>query len=137
MAKTVAPIKRAIVQTLRASAPLTAAIAGGINESVAPRKVKYPFIVFQLVSGAREYQFDGSQIQSLWDISVFAENPVDASNVDALIEETLNDVELSVDGQTNMLCRRVAELPTGPDTDSRGRRIFQVGGSYSVWTDVT
>jgi hypothetical protein len=113
-----------------------AAIAGGINESIAPRKIKYPFIVYQLVASPRERQFDGEQIHALFDISVFAENPVDANNVDALIDTALNDVTLTVDGQTNMLCRRVADLPTGPDVDSEGRRIFQVGGSYSVWTDL-
>ena len=133
---TVAPVKRAIVQAMRASPALVAAISGGINEGLAPRKVRYPFIVYQLVAAPREHQFDGAQIHALFDISVFAENPVDANNVDALITAALDDKDLTVDGQTNMLCRRVAELPTGPDTDSEGRRIFQVGGSYSVWTDL-
>jgi hypothetical protein len=133
---TVAPVKRAVVQEMRSSAPLVAAIAGGINEGIAPRKVRYPFIVYQLVASPREHQFDGEQIHALFDISVFAENPVDANTVDALIDAALNDAVLTVEGQTNMLCHRVADLPTGPDIDSEGRRIFQVGGSYSVWTDV-
>lgn len=133
---TVAPVKRAIVRTMRASAPLVAAIVGGINEGMAPRKVRYPFIVYQLVSSVREHQFDGQQIKSVWDISIYAENPVDANNVDALVQTALNDQDIAVDGQTTMLCRRVADLPTGPDIDSEGRRIWQAGGSYSVWTDV-
>lgn len=133
---TVAPVKRAIVQTLRASGPIGTAIAGGINEGMAPRRVRYPFIVYQLVSSVRERQFDGQQIQSMWDISVYAENPVDANNVDALVNTALDDQELAVDGQTTMLCRRVADLPTGPDLDAEGRRIWQAGGTYSVWTDV-
>ena len=133
---TVAPVKRAIVQAMRGHAPLVAAIRGGINEGIAPRKIKYPFIVYQLVSAPREHQWDGTQIHALFDISVFAENPVDANNVYALIDTALNDVDLTIDGQTNMLCRRVAELPMGPDRDSEGRRIFQVGGSYSVWSDL-
>lgn len=133
---TVAPVKRAIVRTMRASAPLVAAIVGGINEGMAPRKVRYPFVVYQLVSSVREHQFDGQQIKSVWDISIYAENPVDANNVDALVQTALNDQDIAVDGQTTMLCRRVADLPTGPDIDSEGRRIWQAGGSYSVWTDV-
>jgi len=133
---TVAPVKRAIVQTLRASGPLTNAIVGGINEGMAPRRVRYPFIVYQLVSSVREHQFDGQQIKSIWDITSYAENPVDANNIDALINSALDDQDLAVDGQTTMLCRRVADLPTGPDIDSEGRRIWQAGGSYSVWTDV-
>lgn len=132
---TAAPIKRAVVQKLRASAPLVAAIRGGIHESIAPRKVRYPFIVYQLVSAPYAYQFDGMQIHALVDVTTYAVNPVDANNIDALISGALDEAELTVDGQTLMLCRRTADLPTGPDTDASGRRVYQVGGSYSIWTD--
>jgi hypothetical protein len=130
---TSAPTKRAIVQTLRASPLLMAAIAGGIHEALAPRKVKYPFIVYQLVSAPYSRQWGGSIIEALFDVSVYAENPVDANNVDALITTALDEAVLVMDEQTNLLCRRVADLPTGPDTDNEGRRIYQVGGTYSVW----
>lgn len=132
---TVAPVKRAVVQKLRALPALVSAIAGGIHEGVAPRKVRYPFIVYQVVSSSYEYQQDGMQIHALMDVSTFAVNPVDANNIDALICEALNEAALSVDGQDSLLCRRVADLPTGPDIDSEGKRIYQVGGTYSIWTD--
>jgi len=130
-----APVKRAIVQKLRSSPSLTAAIAGGIHEGVAPRKIRYPFIVYQLVAAPYSYDWGAVMLQTLFDVSVFAENPVDANNIDALIADALNEAVLSVEGQTELLCRRVADLPTGPDIDARGKRIYQVGGSYSVWTD--
>lgn len=129
-----APVKRAVVQALRASPSLVAAIAGGIHEGIAPRKVRYPFIVYQLISAPYEYDWTGVIIRATFDVSVYAVNPVDANNIDALIAGALNDAELTVDGQDSMLCRRVADLPTGPDLDAEGRRIYQVGGSYSVWT---
>ena len=132
---TAAPIKRAIVQELRSSPALVAAIAGGIHEGVAPRKVKYPFIVYQMVAAPRDYQWDGFQYHAMFDVSTFAVNPVDANNIDALISGALDEAALTVDGQTTMLCRRISDLPTGPDVDSQGKRIYQVGGSYSVWTD--
>lgn len=132
---TSAPVKRAVVQKLRASPSLVSAIAGGIHEGIAPRKVKYPFVVYQLVSAPYVYDWTGAMLQTLIDVSVYAENPVDANNIDALIAGALNEAALNVDGQTNLLCRRVADLPTGPDIDAEGRRIYQVGGSYSVWTD--
>jgi hypothetical protein len=132
---TVAPVKRAVVQKLRASSPLVSAIAGGIHEAIAPRKVKYPFIVYQIVAGSYEYDWTGMMIKALMDISTYAVNPVDANNIDALICTALNEAELNVDGQTSLLCRRVADLPTGPDVDSEGKRIYQVGGTYSIWTD--
>lgn len=132
---TVAPVKRAVVQKLRASSPLVAAIAGGIHEAIAPRKVKYPFIVYQIVASSYEYDWTGMQIHALMDVSTYAVNPVDANNIDALIAGALNDAALTVDGQTSLLCRRVGDLPTGPDVDSEGKRIYQVGGTYSIWTD--
>jgi hypothetical protein len=130
---TAAPVKRAIVQTLRASAPLMAAIAGGIHEAIAPRKVRYPFISYQLVASPYSYQWGGVILETMFDVSVFAENPVDANNIDALITTALNEAVLVMDEQDSMLCRRIADLPTGPDTDGEGRRIYQVGGTYSVW----
>ncbi len=132
---TVAPVKRAVVQKLRASPSYMSAIAGGIHEGIAPRKVKYPFSVYQIVASSYEYDWTGMMIKALMDISTYAVNPVDANNIDALICAALNEAELSVDGQTSLLCRRVADLPTGPDVDSEGKRIYQVGGTYSIWTD--
>jgi len=131
----VAPIKRAVVQTLRASPSLVSAIVGGIHEGIAPRKIKYPFIVYQLVSAPYVYDWSGLMLHTMFDVSVFAENPVDANNIDALIGSALNEAVLNVDGQNSMLCRRVADLPTGPDIDGEGKRIYQVGGSYSIWTN--
>jgi hypothetical protein len=131
---TSAPAKRAIVQTLRALGALTSAINGGIHEGIAPRKIKYPFIVYQLSSSVYDYTQTGVMLKMLYDISVFAENPVDANNIDALVSQALNEAELSVDEQTSLLCRRVSDLPTGPDIDSEGKRIYQVGGTYSAWT---
>lgn len=134
---TSAPIKRALVQKLRASPSLVAAIAGGIHEGVAPRKVRYPFITYQLVSAVYNRQWGGVILEGLFDVTVYAVNPVDANNIDALINAALDEAVLVMDEQDSMLCRRVADLPTGPDTDSQGKRIYQVGGSYSVWAHQT
>ncbi len=130
----VAPVKRAVVQALRASLPLQAAIRGGIHEGIAPRKVRYPFVVYQLVAAPYSYNWDSVLITAVFDVSVYAENPVEANNLDALIAGALNEAVLTVEGQDSLLCRRVSDLPTGPDIDSEGKRIYQVGGSYSVWT---
>jgi hypothetical protein len=132
---TSAPIKRAIVQKLRASPSLVSAIAGGIHEGIAPRRVRYPFITYQLVAAPYSYTWSGTFLMTTFDVSVYAENPVDANNIDALITTALNEAVLVMDEQSSMLCRRVSDLPTGPDIDSEGKRIYQVGGSYSIWTE--
>jgi len=110
------------------------AIAGGIHEGIAPRKARYPFITYQLVAAPYSYNWSSVLIRAMFDVTVYAENPVEANNLDALIAAALNDAVLNVDGQDSLLCRRTSDLPTGPDTDSEGKRIYQVGGSYSVWT---
>jgi hypothetical protein len=134
---TVAPVKRAIVQTLRASPALVSAIVGGIHEGIAPRKVRYPFVVYQLVAAPYNRQWGGVIIEAMFDVSVYAENPVDANNIDALITAALNEAVLVMDEQDSMLCHRVADLPTGPDLDSGGKRIYRVGGTYSIWAHQT
>lgn len=133
---TTGAIKRALVRQLRADVGIGAAIVGGIHEGLAPRKVKYPFITYSAVTAPYDYDWSGHlEIRSMWDIFAWAENPVEAHNLDSLIANALNEAPLSVDGQTVLYCRRVAEPPTGPDTDADGRRIYQVGGTYMIWTD--
>jgi len=135
---TTGAIKRALVRQLRADAGIGAAITGGIHEGIAPRKVKYPFITYSMVTAPYEYGWSSDlEIRSMWDVFAFAENPVEAHNLDSLIANALNEAPLDVDGQTVLYCRRVAEPPTGPDIDADGRRIYQVGGTYMVWTNQT
>ena len=90
-------------------------------------------IVYQLIAASYNRQWGGVIIEATFDVSVYAENPVDANNIDALITTALDEAVLVMDEQDSMLCRRVSDLPTGPDIDSEGKRIYQVGGSYSVW----
>lgn len=131
---TSAPIKRALVRQLRASAPLTAVIVGGVHEKVAPRKAKYPFVTYARIAAPYEYAWGLLSIEAVFDVFAWAENPVDAQTVDQLVANALNDAALSVDGQTLLLCRRVADLEGDPDIDARGRRIYQVGGTYGIQT---
>jgi len=131
---TSAPIKRAIVQKLRANQSIVAALNGGIHETIAPRKVRYPFVMYDLVAAPYDYLWGSVMLRTTFDVFVFAENPVEANNLDALIAVALNDAELTVDGQYTLLCRRVADTPTGPDVDAEGKRIYQIGGTYSIWT---
>jgi hypothetical protein len=48
----------------------------------------------------------------------------------------MSDHPLPVDGQRDLLCRRQATLPTPPDIDNEGKKVYQAGGSYEIWTDV-
>jgi hypothetical protein len=131
---TSANIKRAIVQTLRASAPLVAASTGGIHWRKAPRKVSYPFLVVSRVAAPYQRDWDQLEIRSLWDVIAYAENSVGAENLDTLVGVALNEAELTVDGQATLLCQRSADIDGGEDTDDEGKQVFQIGGSYRIWT---
>lgn len=135
MTTTSAPIKREVVRHARSDAPLKAAIVGGIHEGFAPEKVRYPFMVYNLVVAPYEDAWGSRMIVALMDLMVFAENGVDANNVDQLILNAFDGAQLTVDGQTALICRRVTDLPGGPDIDSEGKKIYQIGGSYEIWTD--
>jgi len=137
MATTSAAIKRGIVRHARAQANLKAAIVGGIHEGFAPEKVKYPFMVYGLVAAPYGSLWGSRVIVALVDMLAFAENGVDASNVDQLILDAFDGAQFSVDGQTTLICRRIADIPGGPDVDSEGKKIYQIGGSYEIWTDQT
>ena len=135
MATTSAKIKRGIVRHARSSANLKAAIVGGIHEGFAPEKVPYPFMVYNVVAAPYASLWGSRVIVALVDLLSFAENGVDASNVDQLIADAFDGAQFDVDGQTTLICRRVADIPGGPDADSEGKKIYQTGGSYEVWTD--
>ena len=129
-----APIKRALVVTLRANGTLHTALTGGIHEGFAPKKVPYPLLTYQLVYDP--YGFTWGSVLHLagFDVKVFSDDSVEANNLDALVLETLDDAQLSVDGQTTLICRRVADL-SFPDVDEEGKKVYTVGGTYEIWTD--
>lgn len=136
MASTSAPIIQALVQKLRANATLKAALQGDIHEGFAPQGTKRPFVLFSLHYAPIEYDFSSLMYETGVDVFVVADNPVDARNIDALVFTTLQDSEstLSVTGQSTLICRRVSEL-TLTDVSEEGRKIYQVGGVWEIWTD--
>jgi hypothetical protein len=135
MASTSASIKRGLVRHARSDATLKAALIGGIHEGFAPEKVRYPFMVYNVVAAPYAGLWGSRVMVALVDIWVFAENGVDANNVDQLVLDAFDGSQFTVDGQTTLICRRVADLPGGPDIDSEGKKIYQIGGAYEIWTD--
>lgn len=129
-----APIKQALVRRLRENATVKAALVGGIHEGFAPEKVRYPFLVWQLAYAPIRRQWGSQQYIAGIDIRIYADESVDIWSVDTLVLNQLDDAVLNVDGQTTLLCHRVADF-SGPDVDEEGRKINMVGGTYEVWTD--
>lgn len=131
---TSAPIKRALVATLRSNVALKAALKGGIHEGFAPEKTQYPLMTYTLVYSPYAYMWGSAMLFAGIDINIWDYSSVDANNIDALTTQTLHDVVLSVDGQTTLICRRVADLGN-QDVDDEGKKIYMVGGTYEIWTD--
>lgn len=133
---TTAPMKRALVRKIRAIPGFGAASPGGLHQGLAPKKAKYPFLTYNFLPASRSYQFGGgNQIGALVDIFAFHVNSVGAENLDSLVAAGISDAYFTVDGQELLLLRRVADLSQGPTVDARGRRIFQIGGTYRFITD--
>lgn len=129
-----APIKQALVAKMRASAPLKAAATGGIHEGVAPQKTDYPFITYSLGYTPWYYTWDSVMLDVPLVVSVFHTNSVEAHNLDALVLAALQEAPLAVSGQSTLICRRVGDL-SSQDVDEEGKKIYQVGGRYEIWTD--
>jgi hypothetical protein len=129
-----APIKRAIVAHLRKSAALKAALVGGIHEGFAPEKADLPFLTYQLIYAPIRRDWGSQQYISGFDLRVFSGESVEANNIDTLVLTVLDDAALDVDGQSTLLCHRVADFAS-PDVDEEGRKIYMVGSTYEVWTD--
>ena len=130
---TSAPIKRAIVQLMRANTTLKNQV-DGFHEGFAPLIAAYPHVVFQFVMPEYSYPWGSAMIYTEVDVKAWSKNSVEADNLDALLNSTLNDASLSVDGQSTLICRRVRDL-IDQDDDEEGNKIYMAGGSYEIVTD--
>ena len=133
-APTPSPIKRGLVRRLRQQAWFST-VTGGVHQTFAPKKPKYPYITYNLVTAPSDFTWGASEVHALFDVFAWSENSVEAENLDALIAVALDGAPLDVGEQTLLLCRRIGATPTGPTTDGTGRRVYQIGGTYSIWTD--
>jgi len=127
------PIIQALVQTLRGSTPLKAAVSG-FWEGMAPRGATRPFVIYQVAYAPMFYDWTGVILTAGIDVFVIAENSVDARNIDGLVSQALHNAALNVSGQSTLICRRTADVVIPPDLDGEGKKIYQVGGTYEIWT---
>jgi hypothetical protein len=134
--KTSAPIRRALVRAVR-SAPVYSSLLGFFN-GFAPEDLGvpgYPFAVYNQVPTPYEDDWTSRMIVAVFDIFVFSRNSVEADNLDQAIADALEQAQLTVDGMDSLMCHRIADVPMPPDVDEQGKRIYQVGGTYEIWTD--
>lgn len=130
----IAPVKQALVRYLRTSSELRASIVGGIHEGDAPSKTRYPFITYQVHYAPMAYTWTSVTHEVGFDVFGWSENSVEADNLDQLLFTHLHDAVLEVTGQSTLICRRVSSLSL-PGFDDEGKKIYQAGGIYEVWTD--
>ena len=135
------PIKQALVRALRADAALTAKLGSGkkITEGVEPRGTNYPYVVYEVVSGLRDYDWTNMTLQMDVDVWSVSTEQVDAHDVDQLVNDVLEDANLDSfledsSGQTTLYCRRIGDLSL-TDEDGAGNPVYRMGGIYRIWTD--
>lgn len=134
----VAPVKQALVQALRENLALKALVGSdGINESTEPRGVDYPYVIYSVTHGYREW--DGTNMTLITDVDVysFSTSQVEAHTLDQLVADALEDKVLNYEsgsGQTSLLCRRIGDLSSA-GIDGAGTRIYSMCGIYRIWSD--
>lgn len=142
---TEAQIIRAFVQTVRAqNAAFEAMVATvgvhtafhGIHEGVAPPETEYPFLTYQMVYAPYDDDRTKRIIRAGVDLSAWSDNAVEASNLDQLATQVIEDQLAPVNGQTTLYARRISGIRL-PEIDEKGDRIYRVGGQYEIWTDQT
>lgn len=131
---TIAPVMRALVQALRADTDLSASALTGMHESIAPDATRWPFLVYNVQWSTYVYDSTNVTLKGIVTVLVVSDDQVQARNLDALVMTALHDAALTVSGQTTLYCRRTGDLSFS-DVDAQGKRVYSVGGMYSIWTD--
>jgi len=134
VAKTAAAIDQGLVRAVRNASAYSS--LNGIFPGFAPEKVDYPFATYNRVASPYEDDWSNRTIIALYDVFVFARaDEVAAKELDQSIADALDGAQLTVDGMTTLICRRISDAPSFEDVDEEGKKIYQVGGSYEIWTD--
>ena len=128
------PIQQAFVARIRAI-PAYDTLTG-IYEGFAPEKATYPFATWNQSAGPYDYNWGDVTLGALIDVFVFSRSKVEADNLDQAIAAQVSDKDLTVAGQRTLICRRVATVPMPPDVDAEGEKVYQIGGTYLIETDV-
>lgn len=141
MASGVGAQKQAFVRALRNISALTAAVGSdGIYEGVVTRGVEYPFVVYTVSFSVRSYDWSHrSLMRTGFDVLVVSDDQVVAHNLDQAIIDGMKNVVLdsffeASSGQSTLFCRRISDMSSA-GTDGEGEKVYQVGGTYAVWTD--
>lgn len=130
---TSAPIRQAFIAAVRAASAYGSLT--GLFNGFASEKTNYPFATYSEIVAPYEDAWGSRMIIAVFDLFVFARTEAEAGDLDQSLAEALDGAELSVQDQTALICRRVADVPMPPDLDEEGKKIYQVGGSYEIWTD--
>jgi len=133
MPKTSATIRRAVVQAVRAASAYSS--LKGIFNGFAPEQTEYPFAVYNQIAAPYEDDWTNRMTLSAFDIFVYSRNEVEANTLDQALADALDGAQLTVEDQTALICRRVNDIPVSPDVDEEGKKIYQVGATYEIWTD--
>lgn len=127
------------MRALRDITALKAAVGSdGFAEGVAPRDKDYPYVVYRIAASTRVRDWSGMQMHVWVDAFVVSKDQVEAHTLDQLMDDGLDDAQLDLEtgttGQTTLYCRRRADLSLAA-LDDTGDKVYQIGGTYEVWTD--
>lgn len=101
-----------------------------VYQDLAPQETAPPYLIYSLQSGPELYTWDGSEMQTEYQVKVVSnrENSGEATRLYREVHTALQDAPLTVgDGVTLLRCRRSA-LVKYQDP----KRFWHVGGLYRI-----
>lgn len=138
---TISPLLQALVQTIRANAPLHGALTGGEHEGVAPEGTEYPFLTYQVHYAPRDRDWTNVTTRVGVDLLIHSRDQVEARNLAQALSDVLIGVQFDYaatehgdQGQSTLFADVDQELYS-TDTDGEGQKVYSVGALYEFWMD--
>jgi len=117
-------------------ASIVAEATGGVYNTMAPEHAMPPYVIFQSFSKVDEYYSTTKRgADAVYMVKAVSKSrwPKEASDIDTLIDNVLQDASLSITGFTLLSCRRQEDFYL---VEHEASETFQhVGGLYRIWVN--
>lgn len=127
-------IRQAVIRQLRSNLVLKDLLTGDWSDGVAPVSTPFPRGIVQLHYAPVERDWTGFVAISGFDVVVFSEDRSEADSLAQLVFTSLNNVGLTVAGQTSLSCLFVSSYDVTEPAPEGTKTVFAPGAIYAVLT---
>lgn len=127
-------IRQAVIRQLRSNLVLKDLLLGDWSEAVAPKDTPFPRGIIQLHYAPIERDWTGFVAISGFDVVVFSKDRSEADSLAQLVFTSLNNVRLTVAGQTSLSCLFVSSYDVTEPAPEGTETVFAPGAIYVILT---